>query len=127
MRARRAWVGGAVVAVALSSATACSVNKRPKTTLPAIIASGPPLAEAYRQTIDSVVERLARRATTRGDATLDILVLSGGGQHGSYGAGFLRGWKSRSDAPMPTFDLATGVSTGALQAPFAFIGTPASL
>ena len=82
----------------------------------------------HRATLDSVVERLARRAVTRGDNTVDILLLSGGGQYGAYGAGFLRGWKARADgAPMPRFDLVTGVSTGALQAPFALIGTDTAL
>ena len=105
----------------------CGVNHRPAATRAAIAASGPPLAAAHRATIDSVIERLARRAAARGDQTLDILMLSGGGQNGAYGAGFLRGWKARSDAPMPQFDLVTGVSTGALQAPFAFIGNSAAL
>jgi hypothetical protein len=63
----------------------------------------------------------------RGDRTLDVLLLSGGGQHGAYGVGYLRGWASRSDAPMPRFDLVSGISTGALQAPFALLGTPAAL
>jgi hypothetical protein len=92
-----------------------------------IAASGAGLAASYRATIDSVIERLARRAVARGDRTLDILLLSGGGQNGAYGAGFLRGWKSRSDVPMPQFDVVTGVSTGALQAPFAFIGDASAL
>ena len=71
--------------------------------------------------------RWTRRAARRGDRTLDVLILSGGGQHGAYGAGFLRGWRTRADVPMPTFDLITGVSTGALQAPFAVLGTEVAL
>jgi hypothetical protein len=50
-----------------------------------------------------------------------------GGQHGAYGAGFLRGWRTRAERPMPRFDLVTGVSTGGLQAPFALLGTEAAL
>jgi hypothetical protein len=73
-----------------------------------------------------VVARLARRAVARPDHTVDVLMLSGGGQNGSYGVGFLRGWRSRSDAPMPTFDLITAISTGALQAPFVLLGTAAA-
>lgn len=48
------------------------------------------------------------------------LVLSGGGQWGSFGAGFLKGWSDHGDRPI--FDVVTGVSTGALVAPYAFLG-----
>ena len=114
--------------VALTAVLAgCAVNHRPPATPATIAASGPGLTAAHRATIDTVIERLARRAATRRDRTLDVLLLSGGGQNGAYGAGFLRGWKSRTDGPMPQFDLVTGVSTGALQAPFAFIGNVASI
>ena len=54
---------------------------------------------------------------------LQILVLSGGGQNGAFGAGFLVGWRTRGDRPQ--FDIATGVSTGALLATHAFLGMPA--
>ena len=49
-----------------------------------------------------------------------ILALSGGGANGAYGAGLLVGWTEHGDRP--TFDIVTGVSTGALAAPFAFLG-----
>ena len=48
------------------------------------------------------------------------LALSGGGAHGAFGAGFLNGWTSTGRRPV--FKIVTGVSTGALMAPFAFIG-----
>ncbi|MGH6870634.1 MAG: patatin-like phospholipase family protein [Rhizomicrobium sp.] len=51
-----------------------------------------------------------------------ILLLSGGGGWGAYGAGFLSGWSQRSDMPRPRFDVVTGVSTGAIMAPFALLG-----
>lgn len=54
------------------------------------------------------------------DGTLDILALSGGGSGGAYGAGVLAGM-TRAHA-RPQFELVTGVSTGALLAPFAFLG-----
>lgn len=50
----------------------------------------------------------------------NILALSGGGLYGAYSTGFLAGW-SRSGT-RPEFDVVTGVSTGALAAPFAFLG-----
>ena len=46
------------------------------------------------------------------------LVLSGGGENGAFAAGLLSGWSERGDRP--EFGVVTGVSTGALIAPFAF-------
>lgn len=51
---------------------------------------------------------------------VDILALSSGGEDGAYGAGFLEGWSARGDRP--EFFMVTGISTGALIAPFAFLG-----
>jgi hypothetical protein len=48
------------------------------------------------------------------------LVLSGGGENGAYGAGVLNGWTKADNRP--AFGVVTGVSTGALIAPFAFAG-----
>lgn len=49
-----------------------------------------------------------------------LLALSGGGANGAFGAGVLAGWSRRGDRPV--FDVVTGVSTGALSAPYAFLG-----
>lgn len=48
------------------------------------------------------------------------LVLSGGGPNGAFGAGLLAGWSAQD---RPVFKIVTGVSTGALMAPFAFLGS----
>jgi predicted acylesterase/phospholipase RssA len=48
------------------------------------------------------------------------LALSGGGGDGAFGAGLLCGWTEHGDRPF--FKLVTGISTGALMAPFAFLG-----
>lgn len=48
------------------------------------------------------------------------LAISGGGDNGAFGAGLLNGWTRAGTRP--TFKLVTGVSTGALIAPFAFLG-----
>ncbi len=53
--------------------------------------------------------------------TSNLLALSGGADDGAFGAGLLVGWGQNGDRPQ--FDLVTGVSAGALIAPFAFIGT----
>jgi predicted acylesterase/phospholipase RssA len=48
------------------------------------------------------------------------LALSGGGAEGAFGAGLLKGWSTAGTRP--SFDTVTGISTGALIAPFAFLG-----
>jgi predicted acylesterase/phospholipase RssA len=48
------------------------------------------------------------------------LALSGGGQNGAFGAGLLVGWTASGSRP--EFQIVTGISTGALAAPFAFLG-----
>lgn len=50
-----------------------------------------------------------------------FLALSGGGDAGAFGAGLLCGWTAAGNRPQ--FGLVTGVSTGALLAPFAFLGS----
>ncbi len=50
----------------------------------------------------------------------NLLAISGGGDDGAFGAGLLNGWTERGDRPI--FKLVTGVSTGSLSAPFAFLG-----
>jgi hypothetical protein len=105
----------------------CAAVSRPPATPASIAASGEAAGAAHEATIARLIDGLARRAVVRGDRSLDLLLLSGGGQHGAYGIGFLRGWRARTDAPMPRFDLVTGISTGALQAPVALLGTEAAL
>lgn len=76
-------------------------------------------ADAMSTPGETVVRYLERR---RGHA-LNILSLSGGGQNGAFGAGFLIGW--RETGQRPQFDIVGGVSTGALLATHALLGTPA--
>src|SRR5205085_10132889 len=60
--------------------------------------------------------------------TIDLLVVSGGGDWGAFGAGVLKGWgKVKGDQARPEFDVVTGVSTGAMIAPFAFLGDDDSI
>ena len=60
---------------------------------------------------------------------VDMLIVSGGGDWGAFGAGFLKGWGKVAPGVLarPQFDAVTGVSTGALIAPFAFLGDDASI
>jgi hypothetical protein len=72
------------------------------------------------------IEAVGRERAAAGDAAAtrlppaDFLAVSGGGDDGAFGAGLLCGW---SDAgTIPNFKLVTGVSTGAMIAPLAFLG-----
>lgn len=78
---------------------------------------------------DTVLRRLERKydahKKTGEPFVYNILILSGGGAKGAFGAGFMEGWGTIPPGPnaRPQFDMVTGVSTGALIAPFATIGT----
>ena len=68
-------------------------------------------------------ERMRRRLALRPNAPVPpmrLLSVSGGGENGAFGAGLLCGWSEQGTRP--EFNLVTGVSTGALTAPFAFLG-----
>jgi hypothetical protein len=51
---------------------------------------------------------------------LHLLIMSGGGKYGSFTAGVLNGWTAAGNRP--TFDVATGVSSGAIIAAYAYLG-----
>jgi predicted acylesterase/phospholipase RssA len=53
-------------------------------------------------------------------SVLNFLAISGGAEDGAFGAGLLVGWGDAGTRP--AFDLVTGVSSGALIAPFVFLG-----
>jgi len=63
----------------------------------------------------------------RGPVSDSMLFLSGGSQNGAFGAGYLDQWADlRTQAgkrgKLPRFRVITGISTGALQSTFAFLG-----
>ena len=62
--------------------------------------------------------RLSLKPDAEGE--INALAISGGGANGAYGAGLLYGWSESGQRP--EFQLVTGVSAGALLAPFAFLG-----
>jgi hypothetical protein len=68
---------------------------------------------------EQAVLRAAGKPTTRLPA-VNYLAVSGGGDNGAFGAGLLNGWTKTGTRP--EFKIVTGVSTGALIAPFAFLG-----
>ena len=51
---------------------------------------------------------------------IDLLAISGGGDAGAFASGVICGWTARGDRPQ--FNVVTGISVGALIAPFAFLG-----
>ncbi len=55
-----------------------------------------------------------------GERVYNYLAVSGGGSDGAFGAGLINGWTETGTRPR--FKIVTGVSTGALIAPFAFLG-----
>ena len=70
---------------------------------------------------ESVKQEQRYSSTGRDDASghFNILALSGGGANGAFGAGILYGWSAAGTRPI--FKIVTGISTGALIAPFAFM------
>lgn len=82
------------------------------------------LIDPTAQIDDMDVARFRERmtsATSHSASKRSTLCLSGGGAYGAYSVGVLHGWTQRGDRPC--FDVVTGISTGALIAPFAFLGS----
>ena len=78
-------------------------------------------SESMQASFDESIAKLAATdAKENGRRAYDMLVLSSGGVNGAFGAGILTEWSVRGDRP--EFWFVTGVSVGALMAPFAFAG-----
>jgi len=65
--------------------------------------------------------RAGVRQALAGPGTPHVLAVSGGGQWGAFGAGFLKGWTASGTRP-DAFRVVTGTSTGSLISTFAFLG-----
>ena len=88
--------------------------------LPGIRAWGDVYNESLEQSaIESLKQEMAANHGKL-DPEVNFLALSGGGGDGAFGAGILCGWTEAGTRPR--FKLVTGISTGALMAPFAFLG-----
>ncbi len=74
----------------------------------------------YAARVGHQLKEERRRDNFPGRPQRNVLCLSGGGSFGAYSAGVLVGWSQRGDRPC--FDVVTGISTGALLSPFAFLG-----
>ena len=69
---------------------------------------------------DVAIKAFQRSNRARPAQTRNFIALSGGGDDGAFGAGLMVGWSAHGNRP--EFDMVTGVSTGALSAPFVFLG-----
>ncbi|WP_292051594.1 MULTISPECIES: patatin-like phospholipase family protein [unclassified Brevundimonas] len=75
---------------------------------------------AAENSLAMAADRLSLPRSGWTSGRFDILALSGGAAGGAYGAGAMTGWTE--SGTRPEFALVTGVSTGALIAPLAFLG-----
>jgi hypothetical protein len=90
--------------------------------LPANVrAWGDDAAGPLREWIELTDNELAACCSGLMDKPHHYLVISSGGDDGAFGAGVLAGWTAAGTRP--EFELVTGVSTGALIAPMAFLGS----
>lgn len=79
------------------------------------------LATALRERMPNIGKFSSRPAKSGGRPLVNFLALSGGGPDGAFGAGLLIGLTRKGTRPV--FDVVTGVSAGAIIAPFAFLGS----
>lgn len=118
------------ICIVLSLAACAGINRddlaTPQSRQPDVHPVGFPDVRYFNgETPDSLEIEVAKfaerlRAVRREGDGLNILALSGGGPNGAFGAGVMNGWTA--SGTRPEFDIVTGISTGALIAPFAFLG-----
>ena len=119
-----------VAAVALAAGCASEPDRAPRTMedlMAARQADDLARANSARHLSEQLMQRAERKAKAGKPGgprpTIDMLVISGGGDWGAFGAGVLKGWgRVKGEFARPQFDAVTGVSTGAMIAPFAFLG-----
>jgi len=114
----------ASLSIALASLTlqgCATIHREPFTEAQQVDATIPgiPAARFWADVPDAGRQMSAPFTGAQGEKTM--LALSGGSDNGAYGAGLLNGWTQAGTRP--EFSIVTGVSTGALIAPFAFLGS----
>lgn len=137
---RGAGVTLAVLLAMVCSAAGCGGVERKTRERAALLEVRQTADERVKEESQQIIEQVVVRAKREYDEhaagkratppVIDVLIISGGGDWGAFGAGFLKTWKkvpASDELAMPEFDIVTGVSTGALIAPFAFLGTEQSL
>lgn len=78
----------------------------------------PPADEEARRA--ALVEQIRNAPDFDPADDIHLLAISGGAQEGAFGAGILNGWTAKGDRPQ--FQVVTGISSGSMLAPFAFLG-----
>ena len=108
--------------VLCATLTGCMTLPRVPFTQTEQASASPPGFGQVRYAAEDETLALMLRHSLKPDAKgeVDALAISGGGANGAYGAGLLYGWTKNGQRP--EFQLVTGVSAGALLAPFAFLG-----
>lgn len=120
---------GLLLAVLIFSGCA-SIERLPPPEDPSILGEIPEIPNTRFWGDDTPPDNVERVSVIRNQITTDpsydknapvhFLALSGGGQNGAFGAGILKGWSDTGTRP--EFRMVTGISTGAMTAPFAFLG-----
>lgn len=125
-------IGRMLAAIALLGLAACNTGERPRALPMDELATaevvnygtirfwGDTVAETTSQYLDLQYKQIAASGCRPCQSAATFLAISGGSGDGAYGAGFLAGWTARGNRPQ--FEVVTGVSTGSLSAPFAFLG-----
>lgn len=130
----------AIWLAAITAIGMCGCSAPRRSTSPESLAAR---VEAHEQTVlaqrDAFGNRFLRRMQLlhdeagargeRGPIDVNVLLLSSGGQYGAFGVGVLNGWQAQGtgEFALPVFDIVTGVSTGAMIAPFVISGEDYSL
>lgn len=131
------WIRMLLAVVVLLPVAACAapirLNAVPEDRTTAAVVPGIPQARFWvdremEPFIDEAMQSFAREQAylasighTGPLPPVSFLAVSGGGDNGAFGAGLLSGWTAHGDRPV--FKAVTGVSTGALIAPMAFLGS----
>jgi len=126
-----------IVLVAVSGAAGCAGPVRQRAVPPelqdqAVISGLSPAVRTWGSAVNPEFEKallesvrreqeLRQRSGQTGPLPVaEFLAISGGGANGAFTAGLLNGWTAAGNRPQ--FKAVTGISTGALIAPFAFLG-----
>jgi predicted acylesterase/phospholipase RssA len=129
----------AAIAIVAMLAAGCATEPRTDRTMEDLLSARRAEDTTRELQTRELMERIVKRAESKAGSaagtarvaarpTIDVLVISGGGDWGAFGAGVLKGWgRVKGELARPQFDVVTGVSTGALIAPFAFLGDEASI
>jgi predicted patatin/cPLA2 family phospholipase len=120
---RQAWLA-LVIVIATVRPSSGGGLRTPYTEseLQSAVPMGIPAVRTWADAPLSVLQRQVNQLPAlNGTHEFSILALSGGGEHGAFGAGLLDGWSESGRRPI--FSIVTGISTGALMAPFAFLGS----